>query len=1087
MSITNTAVNDGYSEKLNASLGGATTGVSASGSFNLLAAQSTDNSSLHVGIDTSSAGAKSGSATITLNSDGTGTSGLGITALPSQIVNVSGNVYRMAQGSTTPDPINFGSVRVGSVASQALTVANTAANDGYSESLNAAFAGASGNATNNGGTVSLLAAGANNSAAMGVGLDTSSAGAKSGSVTINYQSDGSGTSGLAAIAAGNQTINITGAVYRLAQGDTSPLTVNFGNVHVGAGPSQTLTIQNLAANDGYSEKLNASFGTTTGAATNNSGVVGLLAAGGSNNANMAVGLDTSSAGAKSGTVAVNYQSDGSGTSGLSAIGAGGQTVIITGAAYRLASASAATPNPVSFGNVRIGTATDQALSITNTAVNDGYSEKLNASLGGATTGVSASGSFNLLAAQSTDNSSLHVGIDTSSAGAKSGSATITLNSDGTGTSGLGITALPSQIVNVSGNVYRMAQGSTTPDPINFGSVRVGSVASQALTVANTAANDGYSESLNAAFAGASGNATNNGGTVSLLAAGANNSAAMGVGLDTSSAGAKSGSVTINYQSDGSGTSGLAAIAAGNQTINITGAVYRLAQGDTSPLTVNFGNVHVGAGPSQTLTIQNLAANDGYSEKLNASFGTTTGAATNNSGVVGLLAAGGSNNANMAVGLDTSSAGAKSGTVAVNYQSDGSGTSGLSAIGAGGQTVIITGAAYRLASANTLGAINFGNVHVGDTVQQALNISNTAVNDGYSEKLNASFGSASDVRITTSGSIGQLAAGSSDNSSMIVGLNTSAAGTVNGTQVVNFASDGTGTSGLGLTTLASQTIGVSGDITTSGSVFRLASASAATPNPVSFGNVRIGTATDQALSITNTAVNDGYSEKLNASLGGATTGVSASGSFNLLAAQSTDNSSLHVGIDTSSAGAKSGSATITLNSDGTGTSGLGITALPSQIVNVSGNVYRMASPTLNTPNVTLVARVGDAAPSANVSVTNSSPDTFTEGLKANIGGTASPFTSGGSIANLAAQGTDASSLHVGLNTATAGASTGTATVNFSSTGAGTTNAADASVGAAVVNLVGKVYQQAVAQVNTLAVNFGIVHVGDNNVIARRECD
>ncbi len=1203
LTIQNTAANDGFSEKLDASIGGASTGVTASGTFNLLAAQSTDSSSLHVGIDTSTAGAKSGSATITLNSDGTGTSGLGITALPSQTVNVSGNVYRLAQGSTTPaTPITFGSVRLNSGASQALTVANTAANDGYSESLNAAFGTTTGNATHNLGSVNLLAAGATNSAAMSVGIDTSSVGAKSGSVTLNYQSDGTGTSGLAAIAAGSQTINVSGAVYRTAQGDTNPLAVNFNNMHVGDSANQALTIQNLAANDGFSEKLNASFGATTGAATNNSGSVGLLAAGGSNNTNMAVGLNTSSAGAKSGTVAVSYQSDGTGTSGLSAIGAGGQSVSIIGNVYRLAqantlgainfgnvhvgdsvsqaltiqntaandgfsekldasfggssdsritnnggsisllgagatdaasmtvglntslagsvsgtttvkfnsngsgtsglgitalpsqdvavtgvignvyrlaSASAATPNPVSFGNVRVGTATDQALTIQNTAANDGFSEKLDASIGGASTGVTASGTFNLLAAQSTDSSSLHVGIDTSTAGAKSGSATITLNSDGTGTSGLGITALPSQTVNVSGNVYRLAQGSTTPaTPITFGSVRLNSGASQALTVANTAANDGYSESLNAAFGTTTGNATHNLGSVNLLAAGATNSAAMSVGIDTSSVGAKSGSVTLNYQSDGTGTSGLAAIAAGSQTINVSGAVYRTAQGDTNPLAVNFNNMHVGDSANQALTIQNLAANDGFSEKLNASFGATTGAATNNSGSVGLLAAGGSNNTNMAVGLNTSSAGAKSGTVAVSYQSDGTGTSGLSAIGAGGQSVSIIGNVYRLAQANTLGAINFGNVHVGDSVSQALTIQNTAANDGFSEKLDASFGGSSDSRITNNGgSISLLGAGATDAASMTVGLNTSLAGSVSGTTTVKFNSNGSGTSGLGITALPSQDVAVTGVI---GNVYRLASASAATPNPVSFGNVRVGTATDQALTIQNTAANDGFSEKLDASIGGASTGVTASGTFNLLAAQSTDSSSLHVGIDTSTAGAKSGSATITLNSDGTGTSGLGITALPSQTVNVSGNVYRLASPTLNTSNVTLVARVGDSAPSANVSVTNSSPDAYTEGLKASIGPATTPFTSGGSIANLAAQGTDASSLHVGLNTVAAGASASTATVNFTSTGAGTDNAADLSVGSAVVNLVGKVYQQAVAQVNTVAVNFGIVHVGDNNV-------
>jgi hypothetical protein len=415
-------------------------------------------------------------------------------------------------------------------------------------------------------------------------------------------------------------------------------------------------------------------------------------------------------------------------------------------------------------------------------------------------------------------------------------------------------------------------------------------------------------------------------------------------------------------------------------------------------------------------------------------------------------------------------------VALNYASDGTGTSGLSAIGAGSQSINVTGNVYRLASASALGAVNFGNVHVGDTVQQALNISNTAANDGFSESLNASFGSSSDARITTSGSISQLAAGSS-NSSMIVGLNTSAAGTVNGTQTINFASDGTGSSGLGVTALASQTIGVSGDITTSGSVYRLASASPATPNPVNFGNVRVGTATDQVLSISNTAANDGFSESLNASISSNGAPVTASGSFTLLAAQSTNNASLHVGIDTSSAGAKSGSATIALVSDGSGTSELGQTSLGSQTVNVSGNVYRLANPVLNTGSVTLAARVGDASPTAGISISNSSPDAFTEGLNATTGAAPAGFNVSGTINNLAAGATDNTSIQAALNTLMAGNFSGALTTNFDSTGAGTTGAADISVGSAATNLVGRVYLAAVASVTNTLVDFGIVHVGD----------
>nr|HET7860632.1 choice-of-anchor D domain-containing protein [Caldimonas sp.] len=203
------------------------------------------------------------------------------------------------------------------------------------------------------------------------------------------------------------------------------------------------------------------------------------------------------------------------------------------------------------------------------------------------------------------------------------------------------------------------------------------------------------------------------------------------------------------------------------------------------------------------------------------------------------------------------------------------------------------AAYRLADPNVVAPVAFGNVHVGDVVSQALTIANLAPNDGFSERLDASFGSASDPRITSSGSIAGLAAGSSNATSMVVGLDTSAAGSVNGTVTVQFASNGAGTSGLGITALPSQAVGVTGVIETVGNVFRLASPSAAAPNPVDLGNVRVGSVATQALTIANTAPNDGFSEKLNASIGGATAGVTASGSFTQLAPQASDNSSLVV--------------------------------------------------------------------------------------------------------------------------------------------------------------------------------------------------
>jgi hypothetical protein len=260
-------------------------------------------------------------------------------------------------------------------------------------------------------------------------------------------------------------------------------------------------------------------------------------------------------------------------------------------------------------------------------------------------------------------------------------------------------------------------------------------------------------------------------------------------------------------------------------------------------------------------------------------------------------------------------------------------------------------------------------------------------------------------------------------------------------------------------------------------FRLANPVIQNPQPVDFGNVRIHTPTTQTLSILNDVPNDGFSEKLNASAGPTTGGVTAGGAFTLLAPQAVNNTAIQVGLDTTVAGDRSGTATLQFASDGTGTSGAGQTPLPSQDVQVTGAVYRLADPVLNTSSVTLLARVGDPGPSAPISLTNASPDQYTEGLKASPGAAPAGFTAFGGITNLAAGATDTGSLGVSLDTSTAGTFGGNLPLNLASTGAGTTGAPDFSLPSQDVGLNGKVYTPAVAQVNTPGVDFGIVHVGD----------
>ena len=895
--------------------------------------------------------------------------------------------------------------------------------------------------------------------------------------SFNHRANVSGTGQI--LAAGNVAQAVTGA--NVTNGGTGTPVLTIGNVHVGAnnfayqvanagttGPALRGALQTGVNGGNISDARLSGSGVTA----SNWGPVGA----GGNTGDLQVTFTAGVAGVLDPMAGqkVNIANNFDNVSGqLLSIQLGSGA-----AAYNLAAGNA-TPSPVTIANQRVGGTGSQVLTVSNTAPAGSFTEGLNAGFGAnGGDALNNAGAINLLAGSANDSTQMAVGVNTGSAGAKSGAVTLNYVSDGTGTSGLGQTSVGSQVINVSGNVYQIAAGSAA-SPVQVANQRIGGGNTAVIAVTNSASGpSGFVEDLNVTAAAAP-QATVIGGIIGLTAGSGSN--AILAGVDSTSAGAKSGTVTLNYETAGTvgGVSNsLVALGVGTQDVTVTGNVYQVAQPTLGSTVINVGNRHVGDSATQVLTITNTsAAPAGFQESLNANFSGISGNATATGTVIQLGQ--GASSSNLIVGIDTGSAGAKSGNATLALQSDGSGSSGLATLNLTSQTVTVTGDVYRLASAqiNNPAAFNFGNVHVGDVVQQALSITNNVVNDGYSERLNASFGGTTDGRITTAGSINQLGAGATD-TGMVIGVNTGAAGVVNGAATLNFASDGSGTSGLGITGLPSQDVNVAATIT--GGVYRLANPVIQTAQPVNFGNVRIGTAVaSQALSIKNEVPDDGFSEKLNASAGATSGGVTASGAFTLLAPQGVDNSNILVGLNTSVAGNRNGLATINFESDGEGTSGLGKTTLASQNVQVNGAVFRLANPTINTPTVTIAARVGDPV-SANqtVSISNTSPDIYTEGLKVSITSTSGNAQSnGGSIANLAAQGTDNSAILVGLaNTATAGTSNGQVTLGMASTGAGTTGAADESLASKVVDVVGKVYQQAAAVVQNV-VNFGIVHVGD----------
>ena len=192
--------------------------------------------------------------------------------------------------------------------------------------------------------------------------------------------------------------------------------------------------------------------------------------------------------------------------------------------------------------------------------------------------------------------------------------------------------------------------------------------------------------------------------------------------------------------------------------------------------------------------------------------------------------------------------------------------------------------------------SIGNYHVGTS--KALSLTNTAAAGIYSEDLAANLTAGTNTSV--SGSISNLVAGSTDNSTLQVTLG--GAGAQAGSATLNLTSTGTVNSetisGLGTTPLTAQHSSVSG---TGYNLARRPIRSVAASGTIMSERPRRS-------SLTNTAAAGSFSEDLAANLT-AGTNTSVSGSIGNLLAGSTDNSTLQVTLG--GAGAQTGTATLNL--------------------------------------------------------------------------------------------------------------------------------------------------------------------------------
>ena len=505
-------------------------------------------------------------------------------------------------------------------------------------------------------------------------------------------------------------------------------------------------------------------------------------------------------------------------------GSGGSIVTL----YAGAQASAHVPEPVVFANAHVGDTVSQGLTITNAAPAGPYTEALDASLGSATTGFTATGTITGLAGGATNTTALIVGESTTNAGTLSGTAVLTLASDGTGIDGSGITPLPPQTVTMNGAVYAYASPILSTGTISLGAARVGGVLSTgSLTVSNGTSASAYQESL---LYGATGpgalTLTNASGTI---AAGGNST--LGVSLSTTTAGNFTGEpVTVGLTSTGAGTSGLANTVLASDTVTVNGEVFAPAVAQLGTTAVSVGIIHVG----QTVTASVGVTNAGTGALVDLLTAGTSTVAGQVSGVsyTGLgtgVTAGSSGTVSLSV--NTATAGTISGSAVIGFDSH---DTALADLAIAGGTVAVTGTIdnYAVAAVEDTGGagtltgsgsaytLNLGTVALNGTAITAdLGVINAAV--GPADLLGGTFTASGSTAFTNSGTaaFSGLAAGQADTSPTVT-LNTGTAGVFTETLVV--ASTGSNASGYS-GALTPETITVSGTVVSTGSTYTLTAA------------------------------------------------------------------------------------------------------------------------------------------------------------------------------------------------------------------------------------------------------------------------
>ncbi len=294
---------------------------------------------------------------------------------------------------------------------------------------------------------------------------------------------------------------------------------------------------------------------------------------------------------------------------------------------------------LAFGNVRVGdTAPTKNLAVANaTITNAAFQDNLTAGASTDNSAVTATGFSELAAGAPAQN--LVFSGNTSTAGSLASTATLSLTSTNT-VSGLDVKSLtPSGgAVTTTGGVYAFASPTlNTASPVAFGIVHVGATQNVSITNTLTAPSDSFQDSLDVSGSGIS-NLTVS--PPSNIAAGATNPAALV--LTANAVGSLAGTLTIGYNSNHNGVSGLSDKTLTSGSINVTGQANFYAQptlsqssgagtfshttavdpvsGTPTNYSLAFGTVNAGTGTyTSNLSVSNNLLSATFQDLLSGNF------------------------------------------------------------------------------------------------------------------------------------------------------------------------------------------------------------------------------------------------------------------------------------------------------------------------------------------------------------------------------------------------------------------------------------------------------------------------------------